>query len=126
MDMIVGQQGQNSTKTLNGKLRILFVTAAVAFFGLTQAATADSYKLNPGDQVEISVWNEENLQKTITVLPDGMISFPLVGHLQAAVKARPKSKPPSPLNSILISPTPRSMSPSPVPEATLYLLSAKF
>mgnify|MGYP006077148699 FL=1 len=87
MDMIVGQQGQNSTKTLNGKLRILFVTAAVAFLGLTQAATADSYKLNPGDQVEISVWNEDNLQKTITVLPDGMISFPLVGHLQAAGKS---------------------------------------
>lgn len=85
--MIVGQQGQNSTKTLNGKLRILFVTAAVAFLGLTQAATADSYKLNPGDQVEISVWNEDNLQKTITVLPDGMISFPLVGHLQAAGKS---------------------------------------
>jgi FixJ family two-component response regulator len=39
MDIIVGQQGQNSTKTLNGKLRILFVTAAVAFLGLTQAAT---------------------------------------------------------------------------------------
>jgi polysaccharide export outer membrane protein len=87
MDMIVEQQGQNSTKTLNGKLRILFVTAAVAFLGLTQAATADSYKLNPGDQVEISVWNEDNLQKTITVLPDGMISFPLVGHLQAAGKS---------------------------------------
>ena len=33
------------------------------------------------------MWNEENLQKTITVLPDGMISFPLVGHLQAAGKS---------------------------------------
>lgn len=87
MDMIVGQQGQNTTKTLNGKLRILFVTAAVAFLGLSHIAAADSYKLNPGDQVEISVWNEENLQKTITVLPDGMISFPLVGHLQAAGKS---------------------------------------
>jgi polysaccharide export outer membrane protein len=87
MDMIVRQQGQNTTKTLNGKLRILFVTAAVAFLGLSHIAAADSYKLNPGDEVEISVWNEENLQKTITVLPDGMISFPLVGHLQAAGKS---------------------------------------
>ena len=87
MNMIVGQQDQNTTRTLNGKLRILFVTAAVAFLALAQAAIADSYKLNPGDEVEISVWNEENLQKTITVLPDGMISFPLVGHLQAAGKS---------------------------------------
>ena len=71
---------------LNRKLRIVFVTAAVAFLGLFQIAAADNYKLNPGDEVEISVWNEENLQKTISVLPDGMISFPLVGHLQAAGK----------------------------------------
>ena len=74
------------TGTLNRKLRIVFVTAAVAFLGLFQVAAADSYKLNPGDEIEISVWNEENLQKTISVLPDGMISFPLVGHLQAAGK----------------------------------------
>lgn len=87
MDMIAGQQGQNISKTLNGKLRILFVIVAVAFLGLSHIAAADSYKLNPGDEVEISVWNEENLQKTITVLPDGMISFPLVGHLQAAGKS---------------------------------------
>ena len=74
------------TGKLNRKLRIVFVTAAVAFLGLFQVAAADSYKLNPGDEIEISVWNEENLQKTISVLPDGMISFPLVGHLQAAGK----------------------------------------
>ena len=75
------------TRKLNSKLRIVFVTAVVASLGLFQIAAADSYKLNPGDQVEISVWNEDNLQKTITVLPDGMISFPLVGHLQAAGKS---------------------------------------
>jgi len=82
MDMRVGYL----TGKLNRKLRIVFVTTAVAFLGLFQIAAADNYKLNPGDEVEISVWNEENLQKTISVLPDGMISFPLVGHLQAAGK----------------------------------------
>jgi len=81
--MIVGYL----TQKLNSKLKIVFVTAVVASLGLCQIAAADSYKLNPGDQVEISVWNEENLQKIITVLPDGMISFPLVGHLQAAGKS---------------------------------------
>ena len=81
--MIVGYL----TRKLNRKLRIVFVAAVVAFLGLFQVAVADSYKLNPGDEVEISVWNEEHLQKTISVLPDGMISFPLVGHLQAAGKS---------------------------------------
>ena len=71
----------------NSMLRILFSAAALVSLGLAQIGAADSYKLNPGDQVEISVWNEENLQKTITVLPDGTISFPLVGHLQAAGKS---------------------------------------
>lgn len=83
MDMTVGFL----TGNLNRKLKIVFVTAVIAFLGLFQIAAADSYKLNPGDEVEISVWNEENLQKTISVLPDGMISFPLVGHLQAAGKS---------------------------------------
>ena len=32
----------------------------------------------------VSVWNEESLERTITVLPDGKISFPLVGHIAAA------------------------------------------
>ena len=83
MDMTVGFL----TGKLNRKLKIVFVTAVIAFLGLFEIAAADSYKLNPGDEVEISVWNEEDLQKTISVLPDGMISFPLVGHLQAAGKS---------------------------------------
>lgn len=48
---------------------------------------ADTYRLNPGDKLEISVWQEENLKQEVVVLPDGTISFPLVGgHLAAAGK----------------------------------------
>ena len=71
-------------RRLDRSLKKLLIAAVVAALGMCQIAVADSYKLNPGDQIEISVWNEENLQKIITVLPDGMISFPLVGHLHAA------------------------------------------
>ena len=39
----------------------------------------ETYRLNPGDLLEISVWNEEALQRETPVLPDGTISFPLVG-----------------------------------------------
>jgi len=61
----------------------LILTSPVA--AVANAAPAlEAYLLNPGDQLMVSVWNEESLERTITVLPDGKISFPLVGHLTAA------------------------------------------
>ncbi len=72
----------------NGKLKNIVITVSLLMAATClQASATDTYLLNPGDQLDISVWNEETLQKTITVLPDGMISFPLVGHLQAAGKS---------------------------------------
>jgi polysaccharide export outer membrane protein len=44
----------------------------------------EAYTLNPGDILSISVWNEEALQQEVMVLPDGTISFPLVGILEVA------------------------------------------
>ena len=61
----------------------LILTSTVA--AVANAAPAlEAYLINPGDQLMVSVWNEESLERTITVLPDGKISFPLVGHLTAA------------------------------------------
>lgn len=42
------------------------------------------YRINPGDELEINVWREDQLQRTVKVLPDGTISFPLVGSIQGA------------------------------------------
>ena len=70
-----------------GMLKTIFLTASLLMVGLCNVAASETYHLNPGDQLEVSVWNEDTLQRTITVLPDGMISFPLVGHLQAAGKS---------------------------------------
>ena len=39
--------------------------------------------MQPGDLLQVSVWGEEELQGTALVTPDGMFSFPLVGHLSA-------------------------------------------
>jgi len=50
------------------------------------ALAGDVYRLNPGDKLEITVWQEEDLKKEVVVLPDGTISFPLVGHIAAAGK----------------------------------------
>jgi polysaccharide export outer membrane protein len=48
-----------------------------------ELGTGDRFKLGPGDQLEISVWKEEALTKTIAVRPDGYISFPLIGDVRA-------------------------------------------
>lgn len=49
-------------------------------------AANSAYRLNPGDKLEITVWHEENLHSEVVVLPDGTVSFPLVGHVPAARK----------------------------------------
>jgi polysaccharide biosynthesis/export protein len=42
------------------------------------------YRINPGDELEINVWREEQLQRIVKILPDGTFSFPLVGTIVAA------------------------------------------
>ena len=42
-----------------------------------------AYRIGPGDVLDISVWKDEALTKLMPVLPDGTISFPLVGKLTA-------------------------------------------
>ena len=39
--------------------------------------------LGPEDVLEISVWNYETLTRQVVVRPDGKISFPLIGDVQA-------------------------------------------
>lgn len=47
-------------------------------------AESSRYLIGPGDVIDISVWKDEALTKSVTVLPDGRISFPLIGEMQAA------------------------------------------
>lgn len=42
------------------------------------------YMLMPEDILQISVWKEETLKREVVITPDGKISFPLAGHMQAA------------------------------------------
>ena len=54
----------------------------------TSARSSEVYLIGPGDILDISVWKNPDLTKSVTVLPDGKIAFPLVGELQAANKTR--------------------------------------
>jgi len=45
---------------------------------------AQSYRVSPGDILRIEVVEDEALNRSVLVAPDGRISFPLVGSIRAA------------------------------------------
>jgi len=46
-------------------------------------STGPDYELLPGDRLQISAWQEEELQREVLVRPDGWFSFPLSGEVRA-------------------------------------------
>jgi polysaccharide export outer membrane protein len=78
----------------------------------SEAYTAGDYKIGPEDVLEVNVWRNADLSKTVTVRPDGKISLPLVGDIQAMgltaaeltkeVSERLKSFKESPLVSVVV------------------------
>jgi len=71
-----------------------------------------TYTLHPGDQLEISVWKEPDMQKALVVRPDGRFSFPLVGEIvaggrpvadvQAEIETKLKKYIPEPVVSVTL------------------------
>ncbi|MES2636306.1 MAG: polysaccharide biosynthesis/export family protein [Pseudomonadota bacterium] len=51
---------------------------------------SESYMLQEGDVLEISVWGEESLNKEVRVLPDGSITFPLAGRVEVSNSTTPE------------------------------------
>lgn len=49
--------------------------------------SVDQYILGPTDVVQVSVWRNEDLSIAVPVRPDGKISVPLVGDVQASGRA---------------------------------------
>lgn len=66
---------------------LMLVLTSTAGPALAETAPADTYLVQPGDVLEISVWREEGLEKQVVVRPDGGLSFPLVGNVQASEKS---------------------------------------
>ena len=44
----------------------------------------DAYRIGPEDTLQIVVWKNEAMSRTVPVRPDGMISLPLLNDVQAA------------------------------------------
>lgn len=51
---------------------------------LSSMPGASDFHIGAGDVLHISVWNNKDLERTVTVRPDGMISFPLLDDIPAA------------------------------------------
>jgi polysaccharide biosynthesis/export protein len=45
-------------------------------------AASPEYRVGESDMLQISVWKEPDLSKTVSVRPDGMISLPLIGEVK--------------------------------------------
>lgn len=104
------------TARADAKLCVSLVALAILGFTMNGRLYAqqqpEGYTLHPGDQLEIGVWKEPELQKTIVVRPDGRFSFPLVGEIvavnrtisqvQAEIESKLKRYIPEPVLSITL------------------------
>lgn len=50
----------------------------------TDQEISTEYEIGPEDVLEVLVWKNDALSKVVTVRPDGKISLPLIGDVQAA------------------------------------------
>ena len=65
---------------------ITLLVSMVLASSIGQISFADEYHVNPGDVLNIYVWNEESLTREMVVLPDGSVSFPLAGKVMVGGK----------------------------------------
>ena len=70
-------------KKHNKIIALLVVLLTSSPIALAQSEPSKGYLIQPGDVLEVSVWKEEDLQREVLVRPDGQISFPLVGDIDA-------------------------------------------
>lgn len=68
---------------LNKTLILILLLCSAPLSYLSAYETTD-YKIRQGDVLDVSVWGDDTLVKVIRVLPDGSISFPLVGQVLVA------------------------------------------
>ncbi len=71
-------------------LKIAFIACLIGLLGhpplvlSTQNSPDMNYVIGPGDRLDIRVWKNEDLNRTVAVSREGSFSFPLIGKVQAA------------------------------------------
>ncbi len=68
----------------------IYLALMCLILSCVHVSASDDYRLQSGDTISVSVWQEPKLDRQVMVRPDGVISFPLVGHIRAAGKTLPR------------------------------------
>ena len=66
-----------------GCLAIAAIPTSSAAQQIPASIPGPAYRIHPGDEIEVMVWGEERLQRSVRILPDGTFAFPLVGQIVA-------------------------------------------
>lgn len=67
-------------------IAVVCLLAMAAWAAPAAVAAESDYQIGPGDLLNIEVWKDPSLTRPATVLPDGKISYPMIGEIVAAGK----------------------------------------
>lgn len=80
--MVPGVNGQVGGESK--KMRAVLVLLVGLVLAVSSTAQADSYRIKPGDVLDVSVFQDPKLNRQIVVAPDGHVAFPLAGRFRAS------------------------------------------
>lgn len=64
-------------------MRVFLVFLVGLMLAVAATAQADTYRLRPGDVLDVNVIQDPKLNRQIVVAPDGFVAFPLAGRFKA-------------------------------------------
>jgi len=80
---------QKTKRACSGLLVLTVLAGAVACTGLPKEVldevngSSKEFLIGPEDVLDVVVWRNQDLSRTVVVRPDGMISIPLIGDVEA-------------------------------------------
>ena len=88
MNTVIKNKFKSVYKSFYQGFIIFFLLSSVGLAAPSSTtASMPTYKIGPGDLLNVSVWKEEGLQQEVLVRPDGGMSFPLAGDIHAGGKS---------------------------------------
>jgi succinoglycan biosynthesis transport protein ExoP len=75
--------GKKKRRTMRSLFKSLLIAASLLGTGVAAQAADGDYRIGTDDVLHVIVWDNKDLEQTVTVRPDGKISFPLAGEIQA-------------------------------------------
>ena len=73
--------------SLMASVAIVFLLIAEAAISTAQQTVEKGYIIGAGDELNIQVWDHDDLDRTVEVAQDGSFTFPFIGKIQASGKS---------------------------------------